>query len=341
MAIFQKVAFSEVYETLRKSKKILVAAHCRPDVDALGSTIAATLWLKSKGHLVTAWNEDGLPLKYSYLPEASLISKPAETPQNFDAILVLDTATKNRLGPKLLSVARAPLCVTIDHHISNEQFGDLNLLDTASPATGQILAEGFLSEKIEITPAIATNLYAAISTDTGSFQYDGTTARTFEILAELIRKGVLVGELSKAIYENQPKRCLDLLRHALVHAKFSSDNRIASFALTLADAASLGVMPEDTEGIINHFRSVEGVIAAAFFEELPDGKVRLSLRSKDHCFDACALCSEYGGGGHVMASGAHIQGSLADVEARVLASIANALCSVEEASGSGERVQMK
>ena len=100
---------------------------------------------------------------------------------------------------------------------------------------------------------------------------------------------------------------------------------MASFSLTMADVAALGVMPEDNEGIIDNLRSVEGVKAAAFFEELPEGKVRLSLRSKDPSFDACALCAQFGGGGHQMASGARINGSLHEVEERVLAAICLAI----------------
>ncbi|MFI0347645.1 MAG: bifunctional oligoribonuclease/PAP phosphatase NrnA [Chthoniobacterales bacterium] len=323
------VSFSEICKALQPAHRILVVSHHRPDGDALGSTIAAALWLKQEGHEVSAWNEDGLPSKFSYLPEANLISKPPEKPENFDAILVLDTATKNRLGSKVLTSACAPLWVTIDHHISNENFGSVNLIDPRAPATGQILAEGFLSGGIAITQAMAINLYAAISTDTGSFQYDSTSARTFEIAAALLRAGVPVGELSKAMYEHQPKRRWELLRHALQHSKFSCHDRIASFTLSRADALLLGVQPEDTEGIIDHLRSVEGVIAAAFFEELLDHRVRLSLRSKDRSFDACALCQEYGGGGHVMAAGASIQGSLADVEKRVLASLENAISTIK------------
>ena len=318
----QRASFSEICAALRNNHRILVASHYRPDGDALGSVLAAALWLQAEGHAVTAWNEDGVPSKFSYLPESSLISKPAEEPQEFDAILVLDTAVKSRLGPKLLSVARAPLWLAIDHHVSNDYFADKNYVDAASPATGQILAEGFLSEGITITPAMALNLYAAISTDTGSFQYGGTTERTFEVAAALVRAGVSVGKFSQAMYGQQPRRRLELLRHALVHAKFFCNDCIASFALTIKDAVALGIMPEDTEGIIDHLRSVEKVIAAAFFEELSNNQVRLSLRSNDASFDASAFCAQYGGGGHRMAAGATLQGSIGEVEESLLTAMA-------------------
>jgi phosphoesterase RecJ-like protein len=323
----KKVAFPEIRETLRNRKCVLVASHLRPDADAYGSTIAAALWLQSEGHEVTAWNADGMLSKFSFLPSSEIVAAPPSFSVAFDAVLALDTSVKNRLGSVVEAVAGSPVWICIDHHRSNEGYGDLNLVDPTRPATGQILAESFLSEGITITPEMATNLFAAISTDTGSFQYEGTSARTYEIGAELIRRGVNVAELSRSLYESQPRRRLELLKHALVHSRFDCEGRVASFALTLADVKKLGVIPEDNEGIIDHLRSVEGVRAAAFFEELPEGKVRLSLRSKDSSFDACSLCERFGGGGHAMASGARIKGSLREVESLVL----NAIC--EEIQG--------
>lgn len=321
----KSVAFPEIREALKGRHRILVVSHLRPDADAYGSTIAAALWLISEGHEVTAWNEDGMLEKFAFLPSSELITAPSATPVSFDAVLALDTSVQNRLGTVLESISGSPVWICIDHHKSNTGYGNLNLIDASRPATGQILAEAFIKEGITITPEIATNLFAAISTDTGSFQYEGTGAETFMIGAELIARGVNVAALSRSLYENQPRRRLELLKHALVNARFTSHDRAASFALSLADVAALGVIPEDNEGIIDHLRSVEGVKAAAFFEEMEGGMVRLSLRSKDISFDACDLCGQFGGGGHQMASGARIKGSLPEVEDRVLKAIDAAL----------------
>lgn len=314
-------SFPEIRDALIGRKHVLVASHLRPDADAYGSAIAAALWLLAEGHEVTVWNEDGMLSKFAFLPSSELVTVPAASQVPFDAVLALDTSVKNRLGTVLESVGGSPLWICIDHHRSNEGYGDLNLIDATRPATGQILAEGFLECGITITPEMASNLFAAISTDTGSFQYEGTGAETYEIAARLIRLGVDVAVLSRSLYENQPRRRLELLKHALVNSRFDCDDRVASFSLSLADVEKLGVIPEDNEGIIDHLRSVEGVKAAAFFEELPDGMVRLSLRSKDSSFDACALCGQFGGGGHKMASGARIRGEFAEVQERVLAAI--------------------
>ena len=168
---------------------------------------------------------------------------------------------------------------------------------------------------------IAENLYAAISTDTGSFQYSNTSARTYEIGAELIRAGVKVGELSQRMYESYPMRRLQLLRALLNVLKLSCGNRVASFALTQQMVAELGVNPEDNEGLIDYIRAIHGIIVAAFFEELSEGKVRISLRSKEQRVDVCKVCQQFGGGGHTLAAGARIRGNLAEVEEKVLAAI--------------------
>ncbi len=310
--------FKEIAAALEPARTVLVASHLRPDGDALGSTIAFALWLKSLGKEVTAWNEDGMLDKFRYLPAADLVSAPEGTGRKFDAFVALDTSVKNRLGTVLAAIEEPATFINIDHHISNGCFGAINYIDSASPATGQIVFEFLKAVGGDITPEIAANLFAAISTDTGSFQYPNTTAATFRVAAELIEAGVKVGALSQAMYDSQPRRRLELLRHALNEAKFSADGRVASFSLTVADVARLGVLPEDNEGIIDHLRSVDSVVAAAFFEELGGGKVRVSSRSKDARVDVCKVCAIFGGGGHALAAGARMTGTIAEAEEQFL-----------------------
>lgn len=314
-------SFSDITTALSGAENILVASHMRPDGDALGSTLAVTLWLQSLGKKVTAWNQDGVTAKYSYLPCHKLVGQPELPARHFDAVVALDNSVKNRLGTVLDSISGSGVFINIDHHISNEGYGDVNYIDPSAPATGQILFEFFEDQGIPITPEIAGNLFAAISTDTGSFQYSGTDERTFHAAAVLAKAGVDVGDLSRLMYESQPRRRLDLLRHALNEARFSCDGALASFSLSLATVDQLGVLPEDNEGIIDHLRSVDGVVAAVFFEELPEGRVRVSARSKDRRVNVCEICAQFGGGGHPLASGARVRGSLAEVEAKFLEAV--------------------
>lgn len=310
--------FAEIARALEPARTVLVASHLRPDGDALGSTIAFALWLKSLGKEVTAWNEDGMLDKFRYLPAADLVQSPAGLGRKFDAFVALDTSVKNRLGTVLAAIEEPEVFVNLDHHVSNGRFGALNYIDANSPATGEIVFEFLKAVGGEITPDIASNLYAAISTDTGSFQYPNTTASTYRVAAELVEAGVNVGALSQAMYDSQPRRRLELLRHALNEANFSEDGRVVSFSLTQADVERLGVLPEDNEGIIDQLRSVDSVVAAVFFEELGDDKVRVSSRSKDRRVDVCKVCAVFGGGGHALAAGARIGGTIGEVEAKFL-----------------------
>jgi len=310
--------FEQIGQALREGGRFAVLSHVRPDGDALGSQLALGLSLKRLGKDVRIWNEEGMLEKYGFLPSANLLTKPPADPEDVDVAIALDTAIQNRLGTAWPAVRSAKVWINIDHHPSNPGYGDLVYINPKAPATGQILFELIRSEKLPIDAAIAENLYVAISTDTGSFQYPNTTARTFEMAAELVRAGVDVGRVSQLTYENYPRRRAELLRDLLGTMRFEANDRVASFSLSLATAKKLGVLPEDNEGLIDHLRAIHGVIVAVFFEELADGKVRVSMRSKSEKVNVCAICEKFGGGGHVLAAGARIPGTLAEVEKKIL-----------------------
>src|SRR5438477_4965354 len=310
--------FQEIGRILRDHQRFAILGHVRPDGDALGSQLALALSLQALRKERRVWNEDGMLEKYSFLPRAELLTKPPAGPEDVDVAIALDTAIQNRLGTALEVIGSAKIWINIDHHPSNPGYGDLVYIDSTAPATGQILFELIKSERLPIDHAIAENLYVAISTDTGSFQYPNTTARTFEIAAELVRLGVDVGSVSQQVYENFPRRRVELLRELLRTMRFEGKGRVASFSLSLKTAAELAVIPEDNEGLIDHLRAIRGVIVAVFFEELADGKVRVSMRSKNERVDVCAICEKFGGGGHVLAAGARVGGSLAEVERKIL-----------------------
>jgi bifunctional oligoribonuclease and PAP phosphatase NrnA len=315
--------FEEIGRAFRKHQRFAVLSHVRPDGDALGSQLALALSLKQLGKDVRVWNEDGMLEKYSFLARAELLTKPPSAAEEVDVAIALDTAIQNRLGTTLQAIRSAKIWINIDHHPSNPGYGDLVCVDPTAPATGQILFELIKSEHLPLDRAIAENLYVAISTDTGSFQYPNTTARTFEIAADLVRAGVDVGRINQQLYENYPRRRVELLRELLRTMRFEGGGRVASFSLSLKTAAALGVLPEDNEGLIDHLRAIRGVIVAVFFEELADGKVRVSMRSKSEKADVCAICQKFGGGGHTLAAGARVRGTLAEVEQKVLEAVCN------------------
>src|SRR5438876_6263856 len=318
--------FDEIGRVLREHQRFAILSHVRPDGDALGSQLALALSLQQLGKNVRVWNEDGMLEKSSFRPRSELLTKPPSTAADVDVAIALDTAIQNRLGTALTAIRSAKIWINIDHHVSNPGYGDLVIVDPNAPATGEIIFNLIKSQGLPLNHDIAENLYAAISTDTGSFQYPKTSARTFEIAAELVRDGDLdVGKISQQLYENYPGRRLELLRELLRTMRFTAGDRVASFSLNLKTAAKLGVLPEDNEGLIDHLRAIRGVIVAVFFEELAEGKVRVSMRSKSDAVDVCAICQKFGGGGHTLAAGARVRGTLAEVEKRALEEIGDVL----------------
>ncbi len=314
-------SLADIAEALQRLHRFVIVSHLRPDGDALGCALALALSLRAMGKDVTVWNEDGMLDKLRFLPGSELVNTPPSRAENFDALVALDTATYPRLGTPLKAIGETKLTINIDHHISNPGYGDLSHIDAQAPATGQILYELLAGNGLPLDRAIATNLYAAISTDTGSFQYPQTSARTYEIGAELVRLGVKVGDISRELYESYPLRRLELLRALLNSLKLTAERRAASFALSMHTAATLGATPEDNEGLIDHIRGIDSVLVAVFFEEMEGGLVRVSMRSKTPQIDVSKICGSYGGGGHQLAAGARIRGTLDEVEARVLARV--------------------
>ena len=313
-----KASFDEIAAAINQAHRIAILSHVRPDCDAIGSQLALALSLQQLGKKISAWNEDGLPESYRFLEKSDLIHRPPSEPQEFDLAIALDTASQQRLGTALSAIRRATRWINIDHHASNPGYGDLVYIDTVAPATGQIVYEFLRGENLPLTQAAAGALYAAISTDTGSFRYSNITARTFEIAAELIRNGVDAAAIANKLYESYPKRRVQVLGQILAQAAFDADDRVVSMALTNETKQRLGIQPDDIDGLIDHIRSVDTVVVALFFEELPEGRIRLSMRSKDDRVDVNKICSEFGGGGHPRAAGARIRGTIEEVRSKVL-----------------------
>lgn len=324
MSTQSNCTYGDIAAAISNHQSFLVLSHVRPDGDAIGCSVAMALCLKQLGKQVTVWNEDGLLEKFSFLPCSEIVSKPPGEPEEFDVVIALDTAAHNRLGATCLSrIKKAKLWINMDHHVSNERYGDLVFVDSTAPAAGEILFDFIRSVDFPLTYEMADNLYIAISTDTGSFQYPNTTARTYEIGAELVKAGANVGKLCQQVYESYPLRRIELLRELLNVLKLTHNDRVASFALTQEMVKRTGSIPEDNEGLIDIIRAIRGVIVAAFFEELPEGITRISLRSKDPRANVCKVCAQFGGGGHVLAAGARIPGDINTVQEKVLKAISD------------------
>lgn len=318
-----------IADLIRQHQRFLVLTHYRPDGDAVGCQLALALLLQQLGKDVTAWNDDEVPVKFRFLPHQDLITRPPATPQDFDVVIVADNSVWSRLGTSGERIGKRAHLINIDHHVSNQKFGDINWIVPEAPATGILVHQLIQRGGFQLTRDIATCLFAAIATDTGNFTYPTTTAESLRAAADLVATGVNVGDVCQHIYESYPFARMKLLRLALADLTLTHHNRIAYYWLTNDMFAQSGAKREDTEGLIDHARAIEGVVVAVIFEELPEtGKLRLSFRSKHPQVDVNSIARHFGGGGHHAAAGARIAGEPREVETKVLAAISQALTAV-------------
>lgn len=321
-------SLAELADVLRAHDSFLLLSHVRPDGDAIGSQIGLGASLLEMGKTVHFVNEDGVPASLAFLAESERFTQPPVEKIDYDVLIALDTGAHPRLGKNALAAAGEPeVFINIDHHKSNDGYGTHNHVDTTSPATGQIVYELLTQNGLPVPAASRDALYVAISTDTGSFQFPSTTQRTMEIAAELIGLGVDVGGLNQSIYHSEPMRKVQLLSSLLNTLELHCDGRLADWQLPFAVKEELELEPDDTEGLIDHIRAIDSVEVAVFFEDLSDGIVRVSMRSKNPAIDVCEVCATFGGGGHSMAAGIRMKGAIADVREKVLDRIAQELIS--------------
>ncbi len=312
---------TEIGETLLAAEKLVVVSHLRPDGDAIGSALALARVLGDLGKEVTILNQDGVPESLEFLPGYQAVKTPAEIkePLKVDVTVALDTAAEERVGKAVWeSIAERGTLVNIDHHISNPGYGDLNYIDDKAPATGEIVFDLIECMGWRMDAAVGDNLWTGISTDTGSFRYPNTTAHTFKVGASLVEGGVDVGRISQLLYENYPLRRIYVLRDLLQELTMGSGGRVASWILRRSLVEKYRMKPSDTEGLIDLIRSIDTVVVAVFFEELEDGLVRVSARSKTAEADVGAVCGEFGGGGHQLAAGTRMEGPVDEAAARFL-----------------------
>jgi len=324
---------AEIGRWIQEFDSFVLLSHVRPDGDAIGSQIALGFALEAAGKTVRLINEDGLPGNLEFLPGADRIELPPVDPVEVDVVIALDTATQPRLGERsLAAVAKCERWINIDHHKSNPGYGDLSYVDASSPATGQIVYRLIREFDLPLTPESRDAIYVATSTDTGSFQYPSTNAETYEMAADLVRCGAEIGRLNSLTYNNHPLRRVALTRALLNTLQLDCDGRVAHWALTRETIDELGIKPEDSEGLIDIIRGIDSVIVAIFFEELPEGKIRVSMRSKDARADVCRIGMKFGGGGHSLAAGIRMPGPLAEAQARLLQVVEEEVSKIEKES---------
>lgn len=302
-----------ILQAIHDARHVLVTAHARPDGDAVGSVLACGMMLEQLGKQVTMAFSDRVPLIYRWLPCAQSIHHWQRAQGNHDLAILLECDGIERSRLKGLEGQRL---INIDHHTSGRNFAHINWIDTGACAVAELVFALACAAGVRITPEMATCLYMAVLTDTGSFCYEGTDSRTFLLAHELVRRGACPANIAQDVYFSNPMSKMLLLGAALANLK--RDGRIAWLSVTIADMERANAAEEDCEGIVNYAIGIAGVEVAFFLRELPDHRVRLSLRSKG-AVNVAAVAESFGGGGHENASGCTLPGPLPAATEAILA----------------------
>ncbi|MEG0427022.1 MAG: bifunctional oligoribonuclease/PAP phosphatase NrnA [Akkermansia sp.] len=312
----------QIRDVIRDHDRFVVIAHFRPDGDAIGATIALGLALRSMGKKVFLLNEDPVPAQLRFLKGSELIEQTPDCLIDADVAISLDNGARKRLGERSLrALANVPIWLNIDHHETNDHYGNICYIHPDKCATCAIIYDMLKAMNITFTPEIRDAIYAGVSTDTGSFQYEKTTPEVMDMAADLLRMGVKVQDINRKLYQETSWGKLMLTKEVLNGMRRTPDQLIAYFCLTQACKDNIHATEDDTEGLIDMLRSILGVKLAAIFEEMQDGRIRISLRSKDPALSVSAVAASFGGGGHSMAAGIRMPGSITDARDKVIAAL--------------------
>ena len=305
----------QLQKSLTGYEKIILLVHEKPDGDCLGAALALGLGLKGRGFKPVLLLPQPIPKIYAFLPGQELIEvKPSGKINEKAAVIAVDCTDMERTEYEL--DAANPF-INIDHHVSNVFFGVLNIVDTAAAATGEIIYRLFKEGRVPITPDMATLLYVAVSTDTGSFIYRNTTPQTMRIASELLALKADLELIRKNLHEKRPYEELVMVKTALRSLFLKEDGKIIGCKLTYRDLRKNKLITTDTDGLAAMMRATDGVEIALLFKEIGPGVIKISLRSKNYV-DVNRLASALGGGGHPRAAGCTVRGKLDDVMENVL-----------------------
>ena len=313
-----------IIEALRGHQTFCIVGHIRPDGDCIGSQLALAMALQNEGKQVVCWNEDAAPAKLKFLDPDGRFQKP-RSGESFDCVIAVDCASFERLGRAGACIGGRKLFINIDHHESNTRYADLNWVSAREPSSGELIYRLLKIARWQVTRPMADNLFTAISTDTGSFQYPTTRPGTFHSAAELVTRGANLAKICDEVYQSYSLSRVRLLKHVYNKFRLAQNDRIAWFWLKQADFSRTGAVSNDSEGLIDHIRAIEPVVVACVFEELGPELTRVSLRSKSAAINVNEIAAQFGGGGHPAAAGARIAGRPLGVQRRVIAALKKAV----------------
>jgi phosphoesterase RecJ-like protein len=302
----------DVLRQMEQRDRFVLTSHARPDGDAIGSALACCQVLRAMGKQADVVLHDGVPRIYRGLPFADQVLQANRVAGDYEAAIILECDSIHRTR---LEGLEDRFLISIDHHISGRPFAHVNWIDPHAVATGEMVFRLAREAGTPFSPEIAICLYTALMTDTGSFMFQGTNEHTFALARELVLAGADPSHCARNIYFAHSVAKMRLLGEAL--RNLNTEGHVGWTWVTQNQMESCGAKEEDCEGLVNYVLSIGEVEVAALFRELPDGRYRVSLRSKGK-LDVARVAERFGGGGHECASGCSLDGPLASAVRQVL-----------------------
>src|SRR5258708_4888453 len=305
----------QVLSEIESRARFVLTSHARADGDAVGSTLACYEILRRMGKQAEVVLHDGVPRVYQQLPFAGNVIHAERVNGSYDAAILLECDSIQRTR---LDGLENQFLINIDHHKSGRNFAHVNWIDPKAVATAEMVYKLARRAGVNISPEIATCLYTAVLTDTGAFMFEGTNEHTFELARELVLAGADPALCARHIYFGHSTAKMRLLGLAL--SALQREGPLAWIWVTQEQMERTGAKEEDCEGLVNYALAIGDVEVAVFFRELPDGRFRVSMRSKGK-LDVARIAEDFGGGGHTCASGCSVEGPLHAAVERVLGKV--------------------
>jgi len=309
--------FHRIQDIIDNNDRFLISTHINPDGDAISSVLVFYALLQYKKKTVQICIQDVVPEKFNFLSGVEAIQKAEEMDDLFnpEALVILDSADLNRLGCVKDRIKKNHLVINIDHHASNQRFGNVNVVDDSESSAVEIVYQLTRYMKMPTTPEVATLVYTGIICDTGSFRFPNTSERSLEVCAEMVKSGAVPEYIAEKIYYRMSRQTIKGLASALATVEFHYEGRVCCMYLSyeiLKEAE-----PVDTEGFVDYLMAVDETEVEFFMLEKSPGCFRVSLRSKN-TLDVNGVARKFGGGGHVRAAGCTINGNVEEVKFRLL-----------------------
>ncbi|MEO5896160.1 MAG: bifunctional oligoribonuclease/PAP phosphatase NrnA [Vicinamibacterales bacterium] len=315
-------AIERICEEITRRRRFLITSHARPDGDSVGSQLAMAFALDALGKSVRIVNADAAPEHYQDFPGMTRIEiAPRIENPDVDAVIVMECSDLTRTG---VTGFEHEFIVNIDHHAGNKMYGALNWHDESAAACGEMVFDVIGALGVPFTQEIATHIYLALLTDTGSFHHSNITPRTFDICRQCVEAGVNPAVMARRVFDSNSFGKLKLIGALLDGMELVDDGRLAVLYLDDQMLAATGSTNNDTEGLINLPLTAREIQAVVFFKTNDNGELRVSMRSK-YDVDVRRVASQFGGGGHKNAAGFTIAGPLDEVREGIITRLVAAI----------------